>query len=148
MDNTMIPQPSLFTRVAIGKGVGFLIGLTGFFVLPHIMPEADLLLRWGILLWYSTVGAVIGVFGVFDRHPVFDVPMPWWFRGPLIGAWMNFVLVFFAYDWMARFMTIFFGPDGIMVTPFWFAGEGALVGLLIGYVATRFGGEDPAAAGQ
>ncbi len=141
-------HPSLFTRVAIGKGVGLLVGVTGFFALPYFMPEADLLLRWGIVLWYTTVGAIIGVFGVFDRHPVLDVPMPWWFRGPLIGAWMNFVLVFLAYDVMTRVMTGVFGADGLLTSPFWFAAEGALVGLLIGYAATRLGGEGAATAGH
>jgi len=141
-------QPSLFTRVAIGKGVGFLVGLSGLIAMPWFMPEADWLVRWGVLLWYTTVGAVIGVFGVFDRHPVFDVPMPWWFRGPMIGAWMNFVLVFFAYDWMRRFMTAVFGADGLLTSPFWFTAEGALVGLLIGYLATRYGGEGAPTAGH
>jgi len=34
-----------------------------------------------------------------------------------------------------------FGSDGVLSSPFWFVLEGVLVGLLIDYFATRFGGE-------
>ena len=144
----MFGNPSLVTRIAIGKGIGFLFGLTGFILLPYFLPEADVLTRWGILLWYTTVGAVIGVFGVFTYHPVLRLPLPWWFRAPLTGAWMNFVLTFFAYDVMSAMMTSLFGEDGVMSSPFWFTAEGAFVGLVIGYFATRFGGEGQETVGQ
>jgi len=144
----MFGKPSLVTRIAIGKGIGLLFGLAGFISLPFFLPEAGWLIRWGILLWYTTVGAIIGVFGVFTWHPVLKLPMPWWFRAPLIGAWMNFVLTFFAYDVMAAMMTSLFGVGGILTSPFWFAAEGALVGLVIGYVATRFGGEGKETVGK
>ena len=67
--------------------------------------------------------------------------MPWWFRAPLIGAWLNFVLTFFAYDTMQAMMSNIFGEGGVLASPFWFAAEGAIIGLIIGYFATRFGGE-------
>jgi hypothetical protein len=60
---------------------------------------------------------------------------------PLIGAWMNFVLTFFAYDTMSYVIVPFFGPGGLMSSPFRFALEGAVVGFIIGFLATRFGGE-------
>jgi len=137
----MFENPSLTIRIAIGKGVGFLFGLVGFLLLPLLFPEGGWLLRWGILLWYATLGAIIGVFGVYTYHPVLKLPLPWWFRAPLIGAWMNFVLTFFAYDTLEAVMLAVFGAQGIMRSPFWFTAEGALVGFLIGYLSTRFGGE-------
>ena len=137
----MFENPSLVTRIAIGKGIGFLIGLCGFVALPYFWPEADWMTRWGVLLWYTTFGAIIGVFGVFTWHPVLRLPMPWWIRAPIIGAWMNFVLTFFAYDAMTAMLVSTFGVDGLFSSPFWFSFEGAVVGLLIGYFATRFGGE-------
>jgi len=144
----MFGNPSLVTRIAIGKGIGFLFGLLGFIFLPFFLPDAGWLIRWGILLWYTTLGAIIGVFGVFTWHPVLKLPMPWWFRAPLLGAWMNFVLTFFAYDVMLLMMTTLFGADGILTSPFWFAAEGAVVGLVIGYLATRFGGEGKETVGR
>lgn len=137
----MAATKSLFVRIAVGKLVGFLIGLAGFIALPYLMPEASWQLRWGILLWYATLGAVIGVFGVFNRHPVFELPLPWWFRAPLVGAWMNFVLTFFAYDVLQVAMRSLFGPGSPLTSPFWFVAEGAVVGLVIGFCATRAGGE-------
>ncbi len=47
----MFGNPSLVTRIAIGKGVGFAIGLAGFLMLPLFAPEAGWLIRWGVLLW-------------------------------------------------------------------------------------------------
>ncbi len=137
----MFGKPSLMTRIAVGKGIGFLIGLMGFISLPYFLPEAGWLIRWGILLWYTTFGAIIGVFGVITHHPILNLPMPWWFRATVIGAWMNFVLTFFAYDTMQAMMSSIFGEGGLLASPFWFAAEGAIIGLIIGYFATRFGGE-------
>ncbi|NCF25984.1 MAG: hypothetical protein GWP69_01300 [Gammaproteobacteria bacterium] len=137
----MFAYPSLTTRIIIGEVVGLVFGLAGFILLPFFYPEAGWLLRWGILLWYMTVGAIIGVFGVYTRHPILNFPMPWWFRAPILGAWMNFVLTFFAYDTMGEVLVSMFGEQGVMTSPFWFTAEGAIIGLVIGYVATRFGGE-------
>ena len=144
----MFGNPSLMTRIAIGKGIGFLFGITGFIMLPYFLPGADWQLRWGILFWYTTLGAIIGVFGVFTYHPILKLPFPWCFRSAVVGAWMNFVLTFFAYDDMQAMMHSVFGSEGVLSSPFWFALEGALVGLLIGYFATRFGGEGAETVGK
>ena len=144
----MFGNPSLMTRIAIGKALGFVVGLMGFFFLPHFLPNAEMMLRIGILLWYTTFGAIIGVFGVITFHPVFKLPLPWWLRASMLGAWMNFVLVFFAHEAMSAMMVSVFGENGALSSPFWFAAEGALIGLLIGYFATRFGGEGQSTVGK
>ena len=144
----MFGNPSLITRVAIGKTIGFLIGLAGFFLLPHFLPEANWQLRWGILLWYTTFGAIIGVFGVFTFHPILKLPFPWWFRGPFMGAWLNFVLVFFAYNEMHAMIVSVFGESGVISSPFWFAAEGAVFALIIDYFATKSGGEGKETIGK
>ena len=33
-----------------GKGIGFLIGLAGFVLLPVLVPDAGWMIRWGVLL--------------------------------------------------------------------------------------------------
>ncbi|MBT3904381.1 MAG: hypothetical protein HOB79_16150 [Rhodospirillaceae bacterium] len=140
----MFENPSLFTRIAIGKGIGLIFGLIGFIMVPYYLPDGGDFLRWGILLWYPTVGAIIGVFGVVTRHPILNLPLPWWVRAPFVGTWMNFVLTFFAYDAMKAMMESVFGLNGLLQSPFWFSLEGAVLGLIIGYFATRFGGEGKA----
>jgi hypothetical protein len=35
------------------------------------------------LLWYTTLGAIIGV---FTWHPVLKLPLPWWIRAQALGA--------------------------------------------------------------
>ena len=61
---------------------------------------------------------------------------------------MNFVLTLFIYDLLQAYMTSFFGENGVISSPFWFVLEGALVGLLIGFLATRFGGEGKETVGR
>lgn len=137
----MFDKPSMITRIAVGKIVGLVIGVIGFVTLPYVAPDMPPMFKWGVLFWYATVGAMIGLIGIYTRHPILALPMPWWFRAPLIGAWMNFVLTLFAYDAFADFLVQMMGPDTWMRSPFWFVVEGALVGLLIGYAATKLGGE-------
>jgi hypothetical protein len=143
MVKSLYDKPSLLTRVAVGKAIGLLFGIIGFFALPSIWPEADPMLRWGILFWYTTVGAVVGIFGVFNYHPVLMLPLPWWVRAPIIGGWMNFVLTFFAHDAMQKAIVAFLGRP---LSPFLFVVEGAAIGLVIGGFATWLGGEGHAAA--
>jgi hypothetical protein len=137
----MIQNPSLVTRIAIGKVIGLAFGVAGVLLLLQFWPDADWMILWGVLLWYPTLGAIIGVFGVFTSHPVLKLPLPWWLRAPLSGGWMNLVLTLFAYDMFAIITADVFGSDSPLTSPFWFVLEGALIGLVIGYLATKFGGE-------
>ena len=142
-ESEMFGNPSLMTRIAVGKTAGFVIGLAAMWGFNHFIPDISSREVWGILFWYTTVGAVIGMFGVMNWHPILKMPMPWWFRAPFLGAWMNTVLLMFAYDLIARGMIAIFGEGGALQSPYWFVVEGAIVGMIIGYLATRFGGEGP-----
>lgn len=139
----MFGKPSIWTRIAVGKMVGFVIGLMAFIAIGYLMPTVTWMERWGFLFWYTTVGAVVGMFGVVNYHPILKMPMPWWFRAPFLGAWMNFVLTLFAYDLLGDAMTAIFGEGGGLQSPWWFVAEGAVVGTVIGFFATKFGGEGP-----
>lgn len=137
----MFKKQSLITRIAIGKSMGFIIGLVGFILLPFVTADASLMLRLGILFWYVTFGAVIGVFGVFTYHPILKCSMPWYFRSIVLGSWMNLILALVAYDELLKIMLPFFGQDSIFSSPFWIVLEGAIVALVIDYFATKIGGE-------
>ena len=139
----MFENPSLVTRIAIGKLLGFALGLIGLIVIPFLWPDSGWMERIAFLLWYTTLGAFVGLVGVLDWHPVLRLQMPWWFSSTLVGAWMNFVLTLFIYDRLAEMMLELPVGNGLFQSPFWFVAEGAIVGLIIGYFATRFGGEGP-----
>ena len=98
-------------------------------------PEVPTMTKWGYMLWYTTMGAFIGVFGVFTWHPILKSPMPWWFRAPWIGAWMNFILTLFIYNDLQIMMSNVFATNSIFSSPFWLTAEGAIVGLIMGYLA-------------
>jgi hypothetical protein len=144
----MFEKPSLILRITIGKTVGFAFGLLGFFLAPMFWPEIEPTLRWAILLWYATFGAVIAVFGVFTYHPVLHLPMPWWFRSCWVGGWLNLVLMLFIYDKLEIMMAGFFGESSAFNTPWMIVLEGMLVGLLIGFLATKYGGEGKETVGR
>lgn len=137
----MFKNPSVIVRFEVGKIVGLLFGLAGFILTPYFLPDASMLFRWGILLWYVTVGGIVGIFGVLTYYPVPKLAFPWWAGAAFVGAWMNLVLTFFIYDAMQSMMVALFGEGGTLTSPFWFTAEGAIVGIIIGYFATRFGGE-------
>jgi hypothetical protein len=123
----------------MAKMIGLVIGVIGFFVIPRVWPGTDMWFRVGFLLWYTTFGALIGVFGMINYHPLLKISMPFWFRGIVFGAWFNLVAAFLAHEQIAAFL------DGLEVvsleSPFWFVLEGAVVGLVIDGIATWFGGE-------
>lgn len=144
----MTIKPSLTWRIGIGKAVGLLIGIAGYFLLPWLTGEPDPMLQWAFLLWYITIGAFVGVFGVYNWHPVLQLPMPWWLRAPLIGAWMNFVLLLFIHDRIVNLMLAIVGSGSVLSSPGWFVVEGALVGALIGWLATTLAGEGVETAGR
>ena len=71
----MFENPSLVTRIAIGKLLGFALGLIGLIVIPFLWPDSSWMERIAFLLWYTTLGAFVGLVGVLDRHPVLRLPM-------------------------------------------------------------------------
>jgi hypothetical protein len=137
--NTFFGFSGATARIGVGKLTGFAVGLLGFIFLPFFWPAADLYARFGILFWYTTVGAVVGAFGVVTSlRPWVDTTLVWWVRDILVGAWMNFVLTLFAHDMMRAVLAAVFGQHGTLQSPYWFVLEGALVGLLAGYMCHRF----------
>ena len=132
-----MPDSSANTRIALGTMLGGLIGLGGFVLLPALVQDADPWLRWGILFWHPTLGAVIAALS--DCGPR---GLPGWGAGVLVGGWMSAVLTFFAHGQMRILMQSILGGDAAFTSPFWFVLEGALVGALVGLAIDRFGTED------
>ncbi|WP_394130514.1 hypothetical protein [Shewanella maritima] len=144
----MLTSPSLFTRCVVAKSIGFALGLLGFFVLPMMQADIAPKMQWAMLLWYTTFGGIIGVIGVFTYHPMLKINLPWWLTSGVIGAWLNFVLTLFIYDDLVVLMGALFGEQGWFTSPYWFALEGLMVGVFIGFFAKKYGGIGPETAGR
>ena len=134
-------QHRIIYRVGAGKAIGLVFGLLGFVLLPYFIHQPSMFLRLGILFWYPTMGAFVGVFGLFSSHPMLNLSMPWWFRGAFIGAWMNFVLTLFAHEQICTVISAVFGEYGDYISPFSMVVEGALIGLIMDYFLTRWFGD-------
>ena len=126
--------------------MGLLVGLLGFLLLPICIAQAPLTLRVAVLLWYLTVGAMIGMAGVSRYrlldHPAITVHLHWWLRGPLIGAWMNFVLSLFTDQQISVVVMAVMGEYSSYAPSTYMIVEGALLGLIIDFVATKVAGDD------
>jgi hypothetical protein len=139
--STPMDEKQLTYRVGGGKGLGLLFGLIGFFALPYFVEEPSIFLRIGILLWYPTVGAFVGLAGVFAHHPILNMSLPWFVRGPLIGGWMNVLIVMFAHDQLIQMTDAWNIAYGIYVSPYWLILEGVLIGSVMDWLLTRWFGE-------
>ncbi|MEM9781615.1 MAG: hypothetical protein AAF899_03970 [Pseudomonadota bacterium] len=137
----MQSAPTLLTRIAVAKMVGLMIGLTGFLLLPLIVPDAPSAARWGVLLWYPTMGVVIAMLEVLDTKGHLPWHVPWWARGAIVGAWFNFLSVMVGGEFMETFMENLLGVDGPAAIAYLFVPEGAVAGMIIAYLVMRFGGD-------
>lgn len=133
--------PTFLTRLAVAKMVGLVIGLIGFLLIPILTPQAPMPARWGVLLWYPTMGAVIAMLEVLDDNRALPWHLPWWVRGALVGAWFNFLCVMVGGAFMTEFLVEIFGTDSVLATAYLFVPEGAVAGMIIAYLVMRFGGE-------
>ena len=144
----MFSKPSLMTRIVIGKTVGFIIGLTGFFMLPSLFwrnePDDSL----GFCFLVHNNGRFYRCVWCTHMAPDTQVANALVVSVIVDRCWLNFVLTLFIYDLMQGYMTSYFGENGLISSPFWFVFEGALVGLLMGYLTTRFGGEGKETVGR
>jgi hypothetical protein len=131
----------ILRRIGTAKILGLIIGLIGFFMIPALWPGESMLLRVGILLWYTTFGVFIGILGMFNHHPLLKFRLPFWFRGIVFGAWLNLVLAFLMYDKLSLLFQQLEGAFGGIQCPFWIVLEGAVMGLIIDAVTTKYAGE-------
>ncbi|MEM9764618.1 MAG: hypothetical protein AAF968_19300 [Pseudomonadota bacterium] len=133
--------PTFLTRLAVAQMAGLLIGLVGFVLVPIITPDASDVARWGVLLWYPTMGAVIAMLEVLENSGALPWRIPWWARGAFVGAWFNLLIAMLGDAFMRAFVVELFGAESPLATPFLFVPEGALAGTIIAYFVMRFGGE-------
>lgn len=123
----------LYNRIYFGKLIGLTIGTFGFFIAPLVFEGIHYNLRFAILFWYMTFGAIIGSFG-YLKGDYFLLILPKYQRSMLIGAWLNFIIMLFLYEPLSSMLAKAFVNYPAFQSPMWFIAEGALVALIIEFV--------------
>jgi hypothetical protein len=131
-------KSKIIQRVGIGKAIWLIFWWIAFFIVPHILSDISIFMRFWIWLWYITLWAIIGIFWVMDNYPYLKLHINFWFRWALLWWWMNFILVLFAYNNLIIMMhwTIL-----EWYSPFCLIIEWMIFWLLTDYVATKFAWE-------
>lgn len=130
---------SITNRIIIGKSIGLVTGLAAFIIIPLMGAVLDPKFGLGLMFFYVLLGAVTGSIGMFDRHPVLNFKMPWWITGLVIGMVFHLMLILISYDQLAIMLQQMdiFG----MISPWWSLIDGAIIGLIMAFVETKFAGE-------
>ncbi len=125
----------LVLRITLAKTIGFIFGLIAFFAVPNFLTEADIMFRFWILFLYTTIWAFVGLFWIMDKDPIFNYKIPFWIRWPLVWGLLNTIIVLFSYT---IFQTLIVWTMLDWYSPFWFALEWAILGLIIDFIATKY----------
>ncbi len=137
----MFKNPSIIMRITYGKTLGLIIAGGGILLFPNFYPDIGWVMQIAFVLYYIMIGAFVGLMGVLNYHPLIKMPLPWWLRGLWIGGWMNLILTLFIYDDLSTMQIAAFGEGALLSSPWWFVFEGALFGLFVDFICTKFAGE-------
>ncbi|WP_341212732.1 hypothetical protein [uncultured Limimaricola sp.] len=129
----------LMQRVALAKSLGLLFGLLAPALLTTTSPSETMLV-WGVVLWAVMLGALVGLIGVFDRVPLFDIRLPLGIRGGWVGLWMGVMLLLVAQDGLE----VLWARSDWLPQPgpgvWWIVIEATLIGALIDLAVTAVTG--------
>lgn len=129
--------PPLIAGITIAKTAVFAIGIVVFLCLPLFGSEPDPVQRWALLFWYPTIAGVAGASNIVDMPSIRIKLPPWWLRTPLIGAWLNLVVVLFAPGTMQDHSVVAQLSFDPFDSQFLFVLDGAILGLLAGFISMR-----------
>ncbi len=90
------------------------------------VDNVSIWLRWGFF-WYTTVGIIIAMGGIFVRYSIFKFPLQWYVRSVLVGGWLNFTVTFFNYEHFSTYVTTSI-ISGFVSSLFWFVLDGIVWG--------------------
>ena len=125
----------LMKRIALGKTMGFFMGLTPWIFLIYL-TDIDTRVILGLLLWMSITGVLIGAMWIMHKHPVLGFKMWWLLRGSLIGAMMFGTVSLLSYDSLSQIVNIL--SFGYLESAYWIIIDGAILGATIDYFATKY----------
>ncbi len=132
---------SISGRIFLGKVIGLIIGLIVIIILPSYGFPLISEFGVGALIMFVLMGATIGFAGIFNRHPVLDFKMHWWFRGPAVGFVFYLMFVLLSYENINILMQSDLVSWTGLVSPYWALLDGIVIGAIMGFVETKFAGE-------
>lgn len=130
-------MPPIIAGITLAKVVVSLAGIIVFLLLPVFVPDIDPVARWALLFWYPTIAGVAAASNIADLIDIKFMRWQWWLRSVLIGAWLNLIVTLFATDTMQDYSMLVHLSFGLLTSQFWFVGDGAIIGLIAGFTATR-----------
>ncbi len=132
---TLLPRQK---RFLIALPLGIVAGLVCTFLASSSTPDIwGTALMWTIIANRFVIGLVVGFAGAYTRHPVFNFPIPSYFRGFCLGVFVSLSLA----------AGVMMDPTGTWMI-FWATlVAGGVYGLIIDMLATKFGGEGKSIAG-
>ena len=136
-----IRMHSVTGRVFVGEMAGLVFGLVFMFLMPTFGMPIGGMYSWGALLLFVMMGAMIGFIGVYERHPLLGIAMPWYVRGAAVGTAFALVLVLLNYNAVYTMMMSPLVSWTGLTSPFWILIDGAISGAIIGYICTKTAGE-------
>ena len=124
----------LLAATAASKAAAFVLGLIALVILSSPSSGYSTSGLWVIVLWYLTLGGIVGLLNVYENQPVFGITFYWWIRAPLAAGWMNLVVVLLAPAAVSDF-AVLSRVLRFEDVPAWFVADGIAVGLVTGVVS-------------
>jgi len=132
---------SVAGRIILGMVTGIVIGAITIAFLPWFGFPLFSAFGLGSLVMFFLMGAMIGLIGIFDRHPVFKFKMRWWLRGPALGLLFMLMYVLLSYQNLQFVMQSPLVNWTGLSSPFWALLDGLWIGGLMGWIETSVAGE-------
>ena len=129
-------------RVALAKLLGFTLGALGYVIFSSTATLSGMFLL-GMVGWFVTLGALVGILGFYQSMPFLGIPIPVWLRGAWCGAWMGLLLVLVAYGVLAELTAEIAWLPGLFASPWWLVVEMAFWGAVIDVIVTSAFGSTP-----
>lgn len=132
---------SVAGRVFIGIIIGLIVGIISIAVSPIFGFPLLSMFGFGTLITFVMMGFTLGLVGMFDYHPVFGFKMRWWIRGPVAGFIFTLMYILLSYETLEVIMQSNIVSWMGLSSPFWALLDGITIGLIMGWMETKFAGE-------
>jgi len=135
---------SVTGRMFIGVMVGVVVGILSIAVLPMFGFPIFSMFGFGTLMIFVMMGFTLGLVGMFDSHPILGFKMRWWVRGAVAGFIFTLMYILLSYESINIVMKSNLVAWMGLESPFWVLIDGTTIGLVMGYLETKFAGEGSA----